>query len=85
MLYKEKKYKEALAPLEEAVKADEGQSIEIYDHLAEVQKALGNKAAAVATWEKGVEAWKKGVEEGRTSKREQERKAEVEKKIKANK
>jgi tetratricopeptide (TPR) repeat protein len=84
VLYKQKKYKEALPPLQEAIKAEDGQSIEIYDHLAEVQMALGEKATALATWKKGVEAWKKGVEDGRTSKREQERKAAVEKKIKAN-
>jgi tetratricopeptide (TPR) repeat protein len=76
VLYKQKKYKEALTPLQEAVQAKEGQSIEIYDHLAEVHKALGDKSAA-------LEAWKKGVEKAGVSKREQERKVEVEKKIKA--
>jgi tetratricopeptide (TPR) repeat protein len=76
VLYKQKKYKDALPPLEEAVKADDGQSIEIYDHLADVHIALGNKAEAVATW-------KKGLEQVGSSKREQERKTEVEKKLKA--
>jgi len=85
VLFKQKKYKEALPPLEDAVKADDGQSIEIFDHLAEVHMALGEKAAAVAAWEKGVAAWEKNVQEGRTSKREQLKKVEVEKKIKANK
>jgi tetratricopeptide (TPR) repeat protein len=77
VLFKQKKYKEALPPLEEAVKEEEGQHIEIFDHLAEVHLALGSKAAAVA-------AWKKGVEHVGTSKREQQKKADVEKKLKAN-
>ncbi len=78
VLYKEKKYKEALPPLQEAVKQEEGQNIEIYDHLAEVQMALGDKAAA-------LDAWKKGLEKVGPSKREQEKKVEIEKKVKANK
>jgi tetratricopeptide (TPR) repeat protein len=77
VLYKQKKYKEALPPLEDAVKVEEGQHVEIFDHLAEVHMALGQKTAA-------VDAWKKGVEHAGTSKREQDRKAECEKKIKAN-
>jgi tetratricopeptide (TPR) repeat protein len=75
VLFKQKKYKDALPPLEDAVKEEEGQHIEIFDHLAEVHMALGNKAAAVS-------AWKKGMEHVGTSKREQERKAIVEKKLK---
>src|SRR5262249_4259790 len=55
VLYKQKKYKEALPPLEEAVKDEEGQNIEIFDHLAEVHKALGDKKAAVEAWTKGLE------------------------------
>jgi len=77
VLYKQKKYKDALQPLQEAVQAKEGQSIEIYDHLAEVHMALGEMGAALG-------AWKKGVEKAGPSKREQERKVEVEKKIKTN-
>ncbi len=77
VLYKEKKYQEARKPLEEAVKDPDGQSIEIYDHLAEVLAALGEKDAAVA-------AWKKGLELPATDKREKDKKAEVEKKVKAN-
>ena len=85
VLFKQKKYKEALPPLEEAVKTDESQSIEIYDHLAVVQLALGDKAAAVESWKKGLAAWEKNVADGRTSKREEQKKIEVEKKLKANK
>ena len=77
VLFKEKKYKEALEPLEQAVKDHDAQSIEIYDHLAEVQLANGDKTAAVATW-------KKGLELKTETKREKEKKAEVEKKVKAN-
>lgn len=75
VLFKQKKYKEALPPLQEAVKEQEGQHIEIFDHLGDVQMALGNKAGA-------VDAWKKGLEYVGTSKREQERKVIVEKKLK---
>ena len=77
VLFKEKKFKEALGPLQEAVKDADSQSIEIYDHLAEVQLAGGDKAAALATW-------KKGLELPAETKREKQRKAEVEKKVKAN-
>ncbi len=78
VLFKRKKYKEAVPPLQEALEQEEGQSIEIYDHLAEVQMALGDKAAALDTWQKGIE-------HVGTSKREKQKKVEVEKKIKANK
>ena len=77
VLYKEKKFKEARAPLEQAVKATGGQSIEIYDHLAEVLKALGDKDGAVSTW-------KKGLELPADTKHDKDRKAEVEKKLKEN-
>src|SRR5262249_26359023 len=75
VLFKQKKYKEAKPYLEQAAKDEDGQHIEILDHLGEVNLALGEKAAAVA-------AWKKGLEVAGPSKREQDRKAEVEKKIK---
>jgi tetratricopeptide (TPR) repeat protein len=75
VLFKQKKYKEARAPLEEAVKQTDAQSIEIYDHLAEVLNALGDKDAAVATW-------KKGLELPAETKREKDKKAEIEKKLK---
>ena len=77
VLFKEKKYKEALGPLEQALKDPDAQSIEIYDHLAEVQLANGDKTAAVATW-------KKGLDLKAETKREKDKKAEVEKKVKAN-
>jgi tetratricopeptide (TPR) repeat protein len=77
VLYKEKKYKEARTPLEQAVKEPDGQSIEIYDHLAEVLLALEDKPGALA-------AWKKGLDLPNTTKREKDKKTEVEKKVKAN-
>jgi tetratricopeptide (TPR) repeat protein len=76
VLFKQKKFKEAKPYLLEAVKDEEGKHIEIYDHLAEVHMALGEKAEAIA-------AWKKGLELAGPTKREQERKKEVEKKLKA--
>jgi tetratricopeptide (TPR) repeat protein len=77
VLYKQKKYDEAKKYLLDAVKDKDSQHVEIYEHLGDVYLALGEKAEALA-------AWKKGVEVAGKSKREQQRKAEVEKKIKAN-
>jgi tetratricopeptide (TPR) repeat protein len=76
VLFKQKKYKEAKPYLEQAAKDVDGQHIEILDHLGDVHMVLGEKAEAIA-------AWKKGLEVAGPSKREQQRKAEVEKKIKA--
>jgi pentatricopeptide repeat protein len=78
VLYKKKQYKEAKEALLQAVKDKEGQNIEIYDHLGEVYTALGDKDEAVS-------AWKKGLEVATDSKRDQQKKAEIEKKLKADK
>jgi tetratricopeptide (TPR) repeat protein len=75
VLYKEKKYKEAKEAMLEAVKDKDAQHIEIFDHLGDVHMALGEKADAVA-------AWKKGVDVAGDTKKEQERKTAVEKKLK---
>ncbi len=75
VLFKLKKYKEAKPFLVDALKDEDGQHVEIYDHLAEVQMALGEKKDAIETWKKGIEA-------AGPTKREQERKAEIEKKLK---
>jgi tetratricopeptide (TPR) repeat protein len=77
VLYKQKKYKEALPPLQDAVKEEEGRHIEIYEHLGDVYFALDQK-------DKALQAWKEGVRVAGKSKRELKRKAEVEKKIKAH-
>ena len=75
MLYKKKKFQEAKPILLKAIEDKDAQHIEIYDHLGDVHLALGEKMEAVS-------AWKKGVEAAGPSKREQERKTLVEKKIK---
>jgi tetratricopeptide (TPR) repeat protein len=77
VLFKQKKYAEAKKWLLEATKGDEGDNIEIYDHLADVYMALGEKAQA-------LETWKKALTLETSSLREQHRKADVEKKLKAN-
>jgi tetratricopeptide (TPR) repeat protein len=77
VLFKKKKYQEAKPILLQAVEDKEAQHIEIYDHLGDVHIALGEKEAAIA-------AWKKGMDAAGPSKREQERKALVEKKIQEN-
>jgi tetratricopeptide (TPR) repeat protein len=76
VLFKKKQYAEAKKYLLQAVEdPKEGQHVEIYDHLGDAHLALGEKAEALA-------AWKKGVEVAGESTREQEKKAEVEKKLK---
>jgi tetratricopeptide (TPR) repeat protein len=76
VLYKQKQYKEAKQHLLEAVKdKDEGQHTEIYDHLGDIHMALGEKTAALAAYEKAVKV-------AGQSRREQERKAQVQKKLK---
>jgi Tfp pilus assembly protein PilF len=75
VLFKKKKYQEAKEPLLKAVKDEDGKHVEIFDHLAEVHMALGEKAEAIAVWQKAL---KLDTEE----RREKELKAKVEKKLK---
>jgi predicted negative regulator of RcsB-dependent stress response len=77
VLFKQGKAKEAKPYLLDAIKQKDGQHLEILDHLGDVHLALGEKAEALAAWKKGLEAATDG-------KRDQKRKAEVQKKIKAN-
>jgi tetratricopeptide (TPR) repeat protein len=77
VLFKQGKAKEAKPYLVQAIKDKEAQSIEIYDHLGDVYFALGEKTEAVAVWKKGLETVSP------SSKRDQKRKVEVEKKLKA--
>ncbi len=77
VLFKKKQYREAKIYLLQATQDKKGQHIEILDHLGDVHMALGEKAEAVAVW-------KKAIETKVSSKRDQERKTQVEKKIKAN-
>ena len=75
VLFKKKQYKEAKEYLEKAVSYKDGHHLEIFDHLADTLIALGEKDAAISSW-------KKGLEVAGDTKRDKERKAEVEKKIK---
>jgi len=76
ILFKQKKYKEALDPLKKAAAdEDEGNHLEIWDHLADCHLALGDKKAAVAAWEKALK-----LED--VSKRDGERRRKVSEKLK---
>lgn len=53
--FKQKKYQEAKKLLEEAAAdQDEAEHIEIWDHLADVQMALGDTKGAIDTWTKAL-------------------------------
>ena len=69
VLFKEKKYKEVREPLEAAIKQSDGQSIEIYDHLAEVLNAAWRQGSRSGDMEKrtGIASGNQGREgeEGR--------------------
>jgi hypothetical protein len=75
VLFKLKRYQEAKPLLEKATQAKDGQHVEIFDHLGEVNMALGEKGHA-------IEAWQQGVKVAGPSRREQDRKLEVQKKLK---
>ena len=77
VLYKQKKYDEACKLLRQAVSQEEGEHIEIMDHLGDALMASGQKAEALAIWKRAVDA-------ASDTQREQKRKEEVQKKIKAN-
>jgi len=77
VLFKKKQFPEAKKYLLEATKdKDEGQHIEILDHLADVHMALGEKSEAAAVW-------KKALEYDANTKRELKKRDEVEKKLKS--
>jgi tetratricopeptide (TPR) repeat protein len=76
VLFKQKKYKEALEYLKKACEdEDDGNHLEIWDHLADCHMALGQKKDAVAAWEKGLT-----MED--LSKRDAERRRKVTEKLK---
>ncbi|HEV3435735.1 MAG TPA: CDC27 family protein, partial [Gemmata sp.] len=55
VFYKQKKYKEALEPLKKAsADEEEGNHLEIWDHLGDCYLALGQKKDAIAAWEKAL-------------------------------
>ncbi|MCI0377448.1 MAG: tetratricopeptide repeat protein [Gemmataceae bacterium] len=74
VFYKQKRYKEAKEVLLDAVKDKSSQHLEIYDHLGDVHMALGERELA-------LQAWQKGLEVVGESRRDQERRVIVEKKI----
>jgi len=76
VLFKQKKFKEALKYLEEAAKdPEEGAHIEIFDHVADCQAAMGNKKAALETLLKAIKL-------DDVSKRDAERRRKMTEKIK---
>jgi tetratricopeptide (TPR) repeat protein len=75
VLFKKKDYKEAKKHLLEAIEQQDGQHIEILDHLADVHMALGEK-------EDAVKVWKKALALEADSKRDKARKEEIAKKVK---
>ncbi|HEX4611389.1 MAG TPA: tetratricopeptide repeat protein [Urbifossiella sp.] len=55
VLFKKKDYKAALPYLKKAAAdEEEGDHLEIWDHLADCQLAIGDKAAAIEAWQKGL-------------------------------
>ena len=76
VLFKRGQLAEARKILEEAVKQEEGQQAEIYDHLAEILIALKEK-------DKAIDLWKKALVGEAIGKREKARRLEIEKKLKA--
>jgi len=74
VLYKKKNYAEAKKYLLEATKTDDGKHVEIFDHLGDVHKALGEKAEA-------IEVWKKALQLENLSKRDDARKETIKKKL----
>lgn len=76
VLFKQKKYKEALDPLKKAA-ADEfdGNHLEIWDHLGDCYSALGKKKEA-------IDAWVSALKMEDLTKRDGERRRKVSEKIK---
>ena len=78
VLFRQKRYREAREVLQKALEDKTAQHIEIYDHLADTCLALGDVEAA-------RQAWQKGLEVATDSRRDQELKRAVEKKLQQNK
>jgi tetratricopeptide (TPR) repeat protein len=74
VLFKKKNFAEAKKYLLQASKSDDGKHVEIFDHLADVHKALGEKAEAVAVWQKALDL-------ENVSKRDESRKEAIKKKM----
>ena len=76
VLFKKKEYKEAKQHLTTAIKLEGGKNIEIFDHLADVHMALGEKAEAIKVWKESLK-----IED--STKRDTERRKKVEQKLAA--
>jgi tetratricopeptide (TPR) repeat protein len=74
VLFKKKNFAEAKKYLLEATKSDEGKHVEIFDHLGDVHKALGEKAEA-------IDVWKKALKLDNVGKRDEARKEAIRKKL----
>jgi uncharacterized protein HemY len=74
VLFKKKEYKEAKKWLLDATKLEGGKHIEIYDHLADVHMALGEKGDA-------IKVWKDALKLPDTTRRDGERRKIIEKKL----
>ena len=78
VFFKQKKFSEARDVLLEAVKEEDGQHVEIFDHLGDIYLALGQKGDAVKTWEKALTLENQ-------SHRDDARKVSIKKKLESNK
>lgn len=76
VLFKKKDFKEAKKYLQEATKQKAGEHIEIFDHLADVHMALGEKDDA-------IKVWKGALKLQDTTRRDGERRKSIEKKLAA--
>jgi tetratricopeptide (TPR) repeat protein len=76
VLFKKKKFAEAKKYILEAVEIPRGNNTEILDHMGDIHAALKERDEA-------AKAWKKAIEVATPSARDQRKKAEVEKKLKA--
>jgi tetratricopeptide (TPR) repeat protein len=74
VLFKKKKFSEAKEYLQKATKSDDGKHVEIFDHLGDVHKALGEKSEATAVWQKALEL-------ENVTKRDETRKEAIKKKM----
>ena len=75
VLFRKKQYDEAVKYLKQAAEDDDGQHLEIWDHLADCYLAMGKTKDAVATWEKALK-----LED--VSKRDAERRRKITAKLK---
>jgi tetratricopeptide (TPR) repeat protein len=75
VLFRKKKYDEAAKLLKEAAEDEDGNHLEIWDHLADCYAAMGRPKDAVATWEKALKL-------DDVSKRDAERRRKITAKLK---